>query len=334
MRWSTPSERASRSARRSCATSPIRRSRCSRRRQVEQRRGGHRRPGRRLDHQRVDARRPRRCPLARGDRLHRVPAQVPSAGLAADQATFEAMMGAVDAGLAVPRPAAQKPRAISELISTAEYLAAREACADDGRRAIELVREHAERLGVLPDTVGMVGFSAGAFLAVDVALDPRATSSRSSRRSTAARRAARRCLRMRRRSSRRSRKTTSSSRSSKGFTPTGRQQTVRRSCMCSPEAGTASAWCSKACPPTAGPTCSSLGSTTCARHRGSLTGRTEPWSTTRLPSRSSCSPSGRARPWMVGADGMTGPTNASSARVWDLGHLRERPGRPQDGGDS
>ena len=49
----------------------------------------------------------------------------------ADQATFETMMGAIDAGLAVPRPSAQKPRAISELISTPEYHAARGAC---GRR--------------------------------------------------------------------------------------------------------------------------------------------------------------------------------------------------------
>ena len=49
-----------------------------------------------------------------------------------------------------------------------------QACADDGRRAIELVREHAERFGVVADTVGMIGFSAGAFLAVDIALDPRA----------------------------------------------------------------------------------------------------------------------------------------------------------------
>ena len=92
----------------------------------------------------------------------------------ADQATFEARMASVDAGLAVPRSSAEKPREIGQLISTPEYLEAREACADDGRRAIELVREHAERLGVRTDTVGMIGFSAGAFLAVDVALDPRA----------------------------------------------------------------------------------------------------------------------------------------------------------------
>ena len=91
----------------------------------------------------------------------------------ADQEMFEAMMGAVDAGLAVPRPRAQKPGAIGDVISTPQYLAAREACADDGRRAIELVRQHADRFGLVPDNIGMIGFSAGAFLAVDVALDPR-----------------------------------------------------------------------------------------------------------------------------------------------------------------
>ena len=93
----------------------------------------------------------------------------------ADQETFEAMMAVVDGNLAVPRPKAQKPRAIDDLISTPGYLAAREACADDGRRAIELVREHAARFDVRPNAVGMIGFSAGAFLAVDIALDPRAT---------------------------------------------------------------------------------------------------------------------------------------------------------------
>ena len=92
----------------------------------------------------------------------------------ADQATFEAMMAAIDNGLATPRSSAEKPGAIGDLISFPTYLAAREACADDGRRAIELVREHAERLGVRTDAIGMIGFSAGAFLAVDIAVDPRA----------------------------------------------------------------------------------------------------------------------------------------------------------------
>jgi acetyl esterase/lipase len=92
----------------------------------------------------------------------------------ADQQVFEAGMAAIDAGLAARLTAEMKPRQISELISTDSYLAARAACADDGRRAIEIVREHAERFGVRSESVGMIGFSAGAFLIVDVALDPRA----------------------------------------------------------------------------------------------------------------------------------------------------------------
>ena len=51
---------------------------------------------------------------------------------------------------------------------------AREAAADDGRRAIAIVRERASEWDVDPAKVGMIGFSAGAFLVVDVAVDPRA----------------------------------------------------------------------------------------------------------------------------------------------------------------
>jgi acetyl esterase/lipase len=96
-----------------------------------------------------------------------------------DQKVFEAGQAALDAGLAAGLSARMWPCAISDLISTgsaleAPYLEARAACADDGRRAIQLVREHAERFGVDAETVGMIGFSAGAFLIVDVALDPRA----------------------------------------------------------------------------------------------------------------------------------------------------------------
>ena len=89
-----------------------------------------------------------------------------------DQTAFEARMAAIEAGLAGRLSGAVKPRAIGELLSTDTYLQARAACADDGRRAIELVRERAERFGVRPDAVGMIGFSAGAFLAVDITLDP------------------------------------------------------------------------------------------------------------------------------------------------------------------
>ncbi|HWA63688.1 MAG TPA: hypothetical protein VG939_20085, partial [Caulobacteraceae bacterium] len=41
----------------------------------------------------------------------------------------------------------------------------------DGRRAMELVRERAKAFGVDPQKVGMIGFSAGAFLVADVALN-------------------------------------------------------------------------------------------------------------------------------------------------------------------
>lgn len=90
-----------------------------------------------------------------------------------DQAEFEALMDAMDAALATPRTAAQFPRAISDLLATDTYLQARTAAADDGRRAITITREQAARFGVRPDAIGKIGFSAGAFLAVDVALDPR-----------------------------------------------------------------------------------------------------------------------------------------------------------------
>ena len=91
-----------------------------------------------------------------------------------DEAAFEAAMAVMDAGLSAPIPASNKPREIRQIISTDAYLQARAVAAEDGRRAIELVREHASRFGVRPDSIGMIGFSAGAFLIVDVALDPRA----------------------------------------------------------------------------------------------------------------------------------------------------------------
>lgn len=98
---------------------------------------------------------------------------------AEDPATFEANMAAVDGIHANPWPKASKPGAISDLLGSAGavasgYAAARAACADDGRRAIELARQEAERFGVRPEAIGAIGFSAGAFLLVDVALDPRA----------------------------------------------------------------------------------------------------------------------------------------------------------------
>ena len=90
-----------------------------------------------------------------------------------DQAAFEARMAAVDDTLAAGLEARRLPSEIGDLISTEAYLNARKACADDGRRAIEIVRSEAAQLGLRPGALGMIGFSAGAFLTVDVALDPR-----------------------------------------------------------------------------------------------------------------------------------------------------------------
>ena len=92
----------------------------------------------------------------------------------ADQDEFEALMARADQIHTGSIARGHKPTAISDVISTDAYLRARAACADDGRRAIEIVRAEAARFGLRADAIGMLGFSAGAFLIVDVALDPRA----------------------------------------------------------------------------------------------------------------------------------------------------------------
>jgi acetyl esterase/lipase len=68
-------------------------------------------------------------------------------------------------------PAAEVPRTLAKLTRDSKSTAyAREIAADDGRRALALIRERAGDWGVKPDRIGMIGFSAGAFLAVDVAM--------------------------------------------------------------------------------------------------------------------------------------------------------------------
>lgn len=89
-----------------------------------------------------------------------------------DQAKFEARMATSDQSLSSPLPAAKAPRRIGKLINTPEYHQARAAAAEDGRRALEVVGQVAGRYSVRPDAVGMMGFSAGAFLIIDVALGP------------------------------------------------------------------------------------------------------------------------------------------------------------------
>jgi dienelactone hydrolase len=89
-----------------------------------------------------------------------------------DPEKFAAAVAAQGAMLAQPLKAAQAPRASSELIRNEALTYAREIAADDGRRALQLVRERAGDFGVKPDRIGLIGFSAGAFLVTDVALEP------------------------------------------------------------------------------------------------------------------------------------------------------------------
>ena len=66
----------------------------------------------------------------------------------ADQAAFEAGMATINSGLAEGLSAGKLPGRMDDLISSKRYLEARAACADDGRRAIKIVRDEADRFGV------------------------------------------------------------------------------------------------------------------------------------------------------------------------------------------
>jgi len=95
-------------------------------------------------------------------------------GTPADDAEFAAAMAATSEQLSEPRPALKAPRSLNELGLPGIFRKAREMAADDGRRAISLVRENAKTWSIVAEKVGMIGFSAGAFLTADVAMDPRA----------------------------------------------------------------------------------------------------------------------------------------------------------------
>jgi len=91
-----------------------------------------------------------------------------------DPAAFAAQMAKNNGLLTEPLIAAKAPREMDKLIRSERLIYAREIAADDGRRALQIVRERAADYGLKPDQVGMIGFSAGAFLVVDVAMDPQA----------------------------------------------------------------------------------------------------------------------------------------------------------------
>jgi dienelactone hydrolase len=90
----------------------------------------------------------------------------------AEMADFVRQMTAQGAMLAEPLTAAKAPRALAGLVRDEALNFAREIAADDGRRALQLVRERAGDWRIEPDRIGLIGFSAGAFLVTDVAMDP------------------------------------------------------------------------------------------------------------------------------------------------------------------
>jgi acetyl esterase/lipase len=97
-------------------------------------------------------------------------------GTPASQADFDAEMLKLDSQIDLTRKGRKAPRALSDIIPFEWISDARDVAADDGRRAIAIVRQRAKEWDIDPNKIGMIGFSAGAFLVVDVAVDPRAAS--------------------------------------------------------------------------------------------------------------------------------------------------------------
>jgi acetyl esterase/lipase len=95
-------------------------------------------------------------------------------GTPAAQADYDAEMAELYAQIDQTRRGRTAFRAMGEIVPYETIRAAREAAADDGRRAVAIVRERASQWDLDPGKIGMIGFSAGAFLAADVAVDPRA----------------------------------------------------------------------------------------------------------------------------------------------------------------
>jgi acetyl esterase/lipase len=95
-------------------------------------------------------------------------------GTPASQADFDAEMAKIDSQIDLTRKGRKAPRVLSDIIPYEWISEARKAAADDGRRAVAIVRERAKEWDVDPNKIGMIGFSAGGFLVVDVAVDPRA----------------------------------------------------------------------------------------------------------------------------------------------------------------
>ena len=94
-------------------------------------------------------------------------------GTPASQADYDAQVAKLQSQIDLTRKGKRAARAMSDIIPAEVVRDARAAAADDGRRALAIVRERAKQWDIDPSKVGMIGFSAGAFLVVDVAMDPR-----------------------------------------------------------------------------------------------------------------------------------------------------------------
>jgi acetyl esterase/lipase len=94
-------------------------------------------------------------------------------GTPESQTEYEAQSAKAISGIDINRRGKTAFRAMSDIIPAEAICDARAAAADDGRRALAIVRERAKEWDVDPAKVGMMGFSAGAFLVVDVAMEPR-----------------------------------------------------------------------------------------------------------------------------------------------------------------
>jgi acetyl esterase/lipase len=93
-------------------------------------------------------------------------------GTPSDPAEFARVSEETSKRLAARFASGEPPKSLGEVISDPRMTAAQGAANADGRQALALVRERAAEWGVKPDRVGMIGFSAGAFLTADVAMNP------------------------------------------------------------------------------------------------------------------------------------------------------------------
>jgi acetyl esterase/lipase len=61
----------------------------------------------------------------------------------------------------------KRPRSFEEMLPDAASRQARQLASADAQQAVKYVRSHAREWGISPDRIGMLGFSAGAFLVTD-----------------------------------------------------------------------------------------------------------------------------------------------------------------------